>query len=368
MMEAVRPMIMSLPDRLCHSGPREARTRPEASRLRDGGAAGIICDSLMSRARLVTALVTVLLATGVAVTILWFGAVDGADFIRAHAGRLVAHRRRRRGAYNRKSGPQVASLELSRPPGRRAGADAREPAAVFRDVARDCHAVLCRRARAWSAAQRARAGRGTRRDVRLGGRACHRRDDARSSSCSSRAAGRSGPASRWRRGSRSHGPSKQSRRRLPAPSSGGPLFWRRLSAGRWPRGSFPFSDSGGRWARSISPIAFAAATDAMTAGTLVGGVAGIPLGTGITGSTTIVLLERHGVPAVVAAAAVAAFRAGTAWYSLGLGLSTLILQRRRLVAFLRPPRPTDHFSASPPATRIRSRRTSANACSTGRSR
>jgi 2-polyprenyl-3-methyl-5-hydroxy-6-metoxy-1,4-benzoquinol methylase len=51
------------------------------------------------------------------------------------------------------------------------------------------------------------------------------------------------------------------------------------------------------------------------------------------------------VPAIVAAAAVAAFRAGTAWYSLGVGLSTLVLQRRKLATFLRPSAAADHFTA-----------------------
>jgi ubiquinone/menaquinone biosynthesis C-methylase UbiE len=92
------------------------------------------------------------------------------------------------------------------------------------------------------------------------------------------------------------------------------------------------------------PIGLSAAAHSMTAGTLVGGIAGIPLGTGITGSATIVLLESYGVAGVVAAAAVAAFRAGTAWYSLGLGIATLILQRRKLAAFLGPPRPAEHFN------------------------
>ncbi|HEY7474072.1 MAG TPA: methyltransferase domain-containing protein [Vicinamibacterales bacterium] len=93
------------------------------------------------------------------------------------------------------------------------------------------------------------------------------------------------------------------------------------------------------------PIGLAAAADSMAAGTLVGGIAGIPLGTGITGSATIVLLERYGVPGVVAAAAVAAFRAGTAWYSLGLGVATLVLHRRKIAAFVGPPRPAEHFNA-----------------------
>jgi ubiquinone/menaquinone biosynthesis C-methylase UbiE len=92
------------------------------------------------------------------------------------------------------------------------------------------------------------------------------------------------------------------------------------------------------------PVPAATAADAMASGTLLGGVAGVPLGTGITGSTTILVLERHGTPPPVAAAAVAAFRAGTAWYAVGLGLFTLVLHRRKLLAFLGPAVAADHFS------------------------
>ncbi len=91
------------------------------------------------------------------------------------------------------------------------------------------------------------------------------------------------------------------------------------------------------------PTSLAIAAEAMAGGTLLGGVAGIPLGTGIAGSTTLLLLEAHGLRGDAAAAIVAVFRAGTSWYAVGLGFLTLLASRRQLVAFLRPPSGAHHF-------------------------
>jgi ubiquinone/menaquinone biosynthesis C-methylase UbiE len=108
------------------------------------------------------------------------------------------------------------------------------------------------------------------------------------------------------------------------------------------------------WALAVAALSFAlhatigarpvhVAAEAMAGGTLLGGAAGVPLGTGVAGSTTIVLLESRGVPADAAAAIVAVFRAGTSWYAVGLGLLTLLASRRKLVAFLRPGGGPEHF-------------------------
>ncbi len=88
---------------------------------------------------------------------------------------------------------------------------------------------------------------------------------------------------------------------------------------------------------------FGVAAEAMAGGTLAGGLAGIPLGTGVAGSTTLVLLQAHGIANDAAAAVVAVFRAGTSWYAVGLGLLALVYSRRTLVAFLRPPQGAEHF-------------------------
>jgi 2-polyprenyl-3-methyl-5-hydroxy-6-metoxy-1,4-benzoquinol methylase len=94
---------------------------------------------------------------------------------------------------------------------------------------------------------------------------------------------------------------------------------------------------------SQHPAPLGLAAEAMAGGTLLGGVAGIPLGTGVAGSTTLLLLEARGVPGDAAAAIVAVFRAGTSWYAVGLGLLTLVASRRQLVAFLRPRAGAGHF-------------------------
>ncbi len=91
------------------------------------------------------------------------------------------------------------------------------------------------------------------------------------------------------------------------------------------------------------PRSLAVAAEAMAGGTLLGGIAGVPLGTGIAGSTTLILLEAHGLRAEAAAAIVAVFRAGTSWYAVGLGFLTLLASRRQLVAFLRPSSAAQHF-------------------------
>ncbi len=88
---------------------------------------------------------------------------------------------------------------------------------------------------------------------------------------------------------------------------------------------------------------FQVAAEAMAGGTLVGGIAGIPLGTGVAGSATLVLLEPHVAAGDAAAAVVAVFRAGTSWYAVGLGLLALAITRRRLVASLRPAQGAEHF-------------------------
>jgi 2-polyprenyl-3-methyl-5-hydroxy-6-metoxy-1,4-benzoquinol methylase len=85
------------------------------------------------------------------------------------------------------------------------------------------------------------------------------------------------------------------------------------------------------------------AAEAMASGTLLGGIAGVPLGTGVAGSATILVLQGHGVAEPAAASVVAVFRAGTAWYAVGLGLLTLAASRRQLAAFLRPADGAEHF-------------------------
>ncbi len=299
----------------------------------------------MSRARLVIALVTILLATGVAVTIAWFGAVDAADFVRAHTGRLalvvvgismlttgnLVLRWLRWSFLVRRAGVRVPTRESLRL------YFATLPAIATPFYVGELVRGLLLNARAPG------AGR-----VMTLVWAIERVTDATTLVFFLLLA-RGEPIwagvallTAWLALARSV--------RVIAPEPAGaelrrPVVLAALTGASMAAWILPVVGLWWTLGALDRPIALAAATDAMTAGTLVGGFAGIPLGTGITGSATIVLLERHGVPAVVAAAAVAAFRAGTAWYSLGLGVTTLILQRRKLVAFLGRPRPADHFSA-----------------------
>lgn len=298
----------------------------------------------MSRARVLTALVTILLATGIAVTTLWFGALDGAGYIRSHAGRLAF------------IVVGVAALTTGNLTlrwlrwsflVRRAGV--RLPT---RDSLRLYFATLPAIATPFYVGELVRAlllnarTPGTLRAMTVVW-AVERVTDATVLLLFLLLA-RGQPVwagiaiAAWVVLILAASPA--------APATAGVELRRPIVL------STLLIASIAAWALAVGalswtlgaldhPISMASAADAMATGTLLGGVAGIPLGTGITGSATIVLLERYGVPAIVAAAAVAAFRAGTAWYSLGVGLSTLVLQRRKLAAFLGPSPAADHFTA-----------------------
>jgi 2-polyprenyl-3-methyl-5-hydroxy-6-metoxy-1,4-benzoquinol methylase/uncharacterized membrane protein YbhN (UPF0104 family) len=92
-----------------------------------------------------------------------------------------------------------------------------------------------------------------------------------------------------------------------------------------------------------NPLPAVDVAGAFSYGTLLGGIAGIPLGTGVTGSAMIVALENAGLESDAAAVMVAVFRAGTAWYAVALGLAALVRSRRKLLAFIRPALAGDHF-------------------------
>jgi SAM-dependent methyltransferase len=85
------------------------------------------------------------------------------------------------------------------------------------------------------------------------------------------------------------------------------------------------------------------AIGAFSYGTIIGGLSGLPLGTGITGSSMITLLENDGVQLGRAVLAVATFRAGTAWIAVVGGAAAALLYRARLGEILRPGDDADHF-------------------------
>lgn len=92
-------------------------------------------------------------------------------------------------------------------------------------------------------------------------------------------------------------------------------------------------------------IEVATAAQAFSLGTLLGGLSLLPLGTGVAGSSMIVELDRAGMEPAATLAAVALFRAATAWYTLALGGLAALRWRRQLLAAVREPRPPQqHFN------------------------
>ncbi|MCH7599944.1 MAG: methyltransferase domain-containing protein [Myxococcales bacterium] len=91
-------------------------------------------------------------------------------------------------------------------------------------------------------------------------------------------------------------------------------------------------------------VGIAEAVSSFAQGTLLGGLTGMPLGVGVTGSAVIGGLQHYGVGLAPAVLATAIFRAGTAWFSVGLGLVTALRWRHNL-ASLAKPQAGDHFDA-----------------------
>jgi SAM-dependent methyltransferase len=91
-----------------------------------------------------------------------------------------------------------------------------------------------------------------------------------------------------------------------------------------------------------SPIELGTAIRTFSAGTLFGGATGLPLGVFVTGSTMIHELVLEGVASATGILAILVYRATTAWYAVVLGLVSLVIYRKRLVAMLRGS-PEAHF-------------------------
>lgn len=92
-----------------------------------------------------------------------------------------------------------------------------------------------------------------------------------------------------------------------------------------------------------APATPAGVVNAFGIGTLVGGLTGIPLGVGVTGSAMILVLQDQGVGLAAAALVAAVFRAGTAWFALGLGVVALIRRREQVRRLLGLSEHADHF-------------------------
>ena len=91
------------------------------------------------------------------------------------------------------------------------------------------------------------------------------------------------------------------------------------------------------------PLGFTPAVGVFSHSTILGGLAGLPAGVGVTGSSMISKLGAEGVPIGAAILATATWRAGTTWLTVAWGLFSVLLLRRRALAFWRSPRAADHF-------------------------
>jgi SAM-dependent methyltransferase len=89
-------------------------------------------------------------------------------------------------------------------------------------------------------------------------------------------------------------------------------------------------------------VPFAVGVKAFSAGTLSGGVSGLPLGVSIAGSTMIEELLAAGVAANVGVLAILISRIGTSWFAVFLGLAAFLLWRARLAGIMRDGG-SDHF-------------------------
>jgi len=90
-------------------------------------------------------------------------------------------------------------------------------------------------------------------------------------------------------------------------------------------------------------ISMPVAMDAFAHSTLLGGSAGIPLGTGLTGSTLIRSLVDHQLGATATVGLVFAFRMGTAWLAVIIGCIAWGVFHVRLMALLRGAAEQNHF-------------------------
>jgi len=90
------------------------------------------------------------------------------------------------------------------------------------------------------------------------------------------------------------------------------------------------------------------AVETFARGTILGGLTGLPLGTGVTGSSIITQLQAQGIPSTVTILATAIFRAGTAWFAVALGAMVALRYYRWLWSLWRSDDRSDHFDQIAP--------------------
>jgi ubiquinone/menaquinone biosynthesis C-methylase UbiE/uncharacterized membrane protein YbhN (UPF0104 family) len=77
--------------------------------------------------------------------------------------------------------------------------------------------------------------------------------------------------------------------------------------------------------------------------TILGSITGLPIGTGVTGSSIILYLQQHGIVLDNAIIGTFVFRAGTAWFAILLGIIVIIFYRYQLWAIFGSGQSKNHF-------------------------
>ncbi len=85
------------------------------------------------------------------------------------------------------------------------------------------------------------------------------------------------------------------------------------------------------------------AAQSFSQGVLLGGISGIPLGTGVSGSNSIFVLLDHGIVEPVAVAVVLILRIATAWYAVALGSVVFVCWRKYFYRLVRRTEDQQHF-------------------------
>jgi len=91
------------------------------------------------------------------------------------------------------------------------------------------------------------------------------------------------------------------------------------------------------------PLGFASALATFSHSTILGGLMGLPLGTGVTGSSMIAQLQAQGLQSTTTIVGAAIFRLGTAWFSVALGVAVAVRYRGWLLSMFRSQEEHDHF-------------------------
>ena len=92
-----------------------------------------------------------------------------------------------------------------------------------------------------------------------------------------------------------------------------------------------------------APISFVEALSTFGSTTVVGGVTGIPVGIGVSGSLLVKQLVAQGIPQSAAIVGTVVFRLGTVWFVVAAGTITALLQWKRLLGRLQSRRTEEHF-------------------------